>query len=99
MNKELAGVAISLFVLLILVYIVKRYSNVLTDYQGNEAIIGTILFVIILGYMRAVILEKSDISAYTLIPAVGFIFWYVLTKITVNNIHRDVYNSNNINFD
>jgi hypothetical protein len=59
----------------------------LTQYQQTEALVYTLLFLILFGYARNILLELPITGKNVLITTLLFSTWYILTKSTNNFIH------------
>ena len=87
---------IGIIVLLVIISIISNFTYILTEKQFKELWISSILMVILLGYIRAKILnlEWTDIF----VPTFLYIIWYFLTKLSANLINKDDDVIRNINF-
>lgn len=81
--------AIIIIVLLVFITITANYVFILTEKQIKELWIGTILMIILLGYLRSKFLELYPIDKYLFVPTGLYVIWYILTKITSNLINKD----------
>ncbi len=80
---------IGIIVLLLIITLISNYSFILTKRQVKELWISTILMVILLGYIRAEILQLEPIDVYLFVPAFFYMLWYFFTKLSANSINRD----------
>jgi hypothetical protein len=94
------GSTVLLVVLMVTVIIIGKNSWWLSDYQTMEAIIGTALFIFLLGYMRNTILHKSDSIHVAVIGGILFLVWYFSTKLSTNLLNNvGVVNNDNTNIE
>ena len=76
-------------VILVAFTISSNYSFILSNRQVHELWIGTLLAIILLGFVRAKLLNLDPIASYIFVPAALFAVWYILTKLSANMINKD----------
>jgi len=76
-------------VILVAFTISSNYAFILSNRQVHELWIGTLLAIILLGFVRAKLLNLDPIASYIFVPAALFAVWYILTKLSANMINKD----------
>jgi len=75
-------------VLIIILKILNKYTNLLEDYQYNFVFTSTVLYILLFGVLKSFIMSEQNIilSNATYYPLIFFILWSSISNIIINKL-------------